>query len=111
MSFFDDIYIFSPTAMVVGEIEQERAAQDVKWGEQNPPNGTDQQFVSTYARRKAQSLTDRHAREGTLTWRDILDEEVQEAFAESDVCKLRTELIQVAAVACAWVEAIDRASA
>ncbi|TIH26025.1 NUDIX hydrolase, partial [Subtercola vilae] len=41
-------------------------------------------------------------------WQDILLEEVFEAFAESDTSKLRTELIQVAAVAQQWVEAIDR---
>ena len=35
---------------------------------------------------------------------------VGEAFAESDPDKLRTELIQVAAVAVAWIESIDRNS-
>lgn len=41
------------------------------------------------------------------TWRDILLEEMFEAMAEEDLQKLRTELIQVAAVAVAWVEDID----
>ena len=46
---------------------------------------------------------------GQCTWLHILREEVFEAFAEDDPAKLRAELIQVAAVAVQWVEAIDRA--
>jgi hypothetical protein len=41
----------------------------------------------------------------------ILREEVYEAFAEEDPAALRTELIQVAAVAATWVDAIDRRAA
>ncbi len=39
---------------------------------------------------------------------DILLEEVFEALAEDDPAALRTELVQVAAVAVQWIEAIDR---
>lgn len=99
--------MFSPTARVVGEIEQERAAQNAKWGEQNHPDGTGFPHDGATANR-AKRQTDAHARAGTCTWRDVLNEEVREAFAESDVCNLRMELIQVSAVACAWVEALDR---
>ena len=35
-------------------------------------------------------------------------EEVAEAFEEHDPARLRSELVQVAAVAVAWVEKIDR---
>ena len=48
---------------------------------------------------------------GEGTWADILREEYFEALAETDPARLRVELIQVAAVAVAWVEAIDRAEA
>lgn len=41
----------------------------------------------------------------------MLLEEVAEAFAESDDARLRAELVQVAAVAQAWIESIDRRSA
>ncbi len=41
-------------------------------------------------------------------WRDILLEEVFEALAEEEPKELRKELVQVAAVAAQWVEAIDR---
>jgi hypothetical protein len=51
------------------------------------------------------------AAEKTLKWVDILEEEVAEAAAESDPAKLRAELVQVAAVAVAWIEAIDRRAA
>lgn len=53
---------------------------------------------------------DKHAKEGGASWTDILLEETFEALAESDPKKLRAELVQVAAVAMAWVEAIDRRS-
>ena len=45
---------------------------------------------------------------GELTYGHILQEEYMEALAERDPAAIRRELIQVAAVAVAWVEAIDR---
>ncbi|GGO64207.1 NUDIX hydrolase [Nonomuraea cavernae] len=45
---------------------------------------------------------------GRLTWRHILHEEVLEAFAEDEAARLREELIQVAAVAVKWAQALDR---
>lgn len=59
----------------------------------------------------AKRYTDQEEAHGGATWRAILREEVAEAFAESDPELLRTELIQVAAVAVSWVEDIDRRSA
>lgn len=88
------------------EIRDERSRQIEKWGAQHHPDGTGDRFFAYFAseaRRRCQ-----HAdRQGTVTWYHILAEEVYEAFAESDPDKLRTELIQVAAVAAAWVEDID----
>jgi hypothetical protein len=43
-----------------------------------------------------------------VTWAHILTEEFYEALAEADPEKLREELVQVAAVAVAWVECLDR---
>jgi len=43
-----------------------------------------------------------------VTWRDILYEEVLEAYVETDWSALRAELVQVAAVAVAWIEHLDR---
>ena len=96
-------------AGVLAEIAAERARQDAKWGQQNHPDGTgtdpegDAEIVG-WAKEACQDAAAR----GTCTYRLILDEEVQEAFAESDPRKLRAELVQVAAVAAAWVEKIDR---
>ncbi|GAA5229246.1 hypothetical protein [Arthrobacter cryoconiti] len=117
-----------PRAAILAEISAERDRQDVKWGEQNHPNGTgdDVAFMHGVKLPKphekvsvtmgtlaytARQVTDSHAATGHVTWADILLEEVGEAFAEHGADALRTELIQVAAVAAQWVEAIDRARA
>lgn len=95
------------TVGVLREIEAEREAQDAKWGEQNHPDGTGgvcSRDIADAQRR----WTSMHAAEKTLVWVDILNEEVAEAYAETDAARLRAELVQVAAVAVAWAEAIDR---
>lgn len=107
------------TAAVLEEVLAERARQDEKWGEQNHPSGTgpDVQWpVHAWGGAKAvaevaKDRTDWRAREGGLTYLDILHEEVAEAFAEKDEQALRAELVQVAAVAVQWIEAIDRREA
>lgn len=92
---------------ILNEIEMEVNAQLNKWGVQSHSNGTGQPYDGVTAD-TARSICDWAAKQGTLTWRHILDEEVKEAFAESDYFKLREELIQVAAVCCSWVQALDR---
>jgi hypothetical protein len=92
---------------VTDEIQDELDRQDARWGEQNHPDGTGltgDRELSDDVRR----FTDWMASTGNLTWRDILWEEVREAFAETDEDRLREELVQVAAVAANWVNAIDR---
>lgn len=98
------------TYEVLEQVHAERLRQDAKWGEQNHPDGTGggtSSMVADIARKQCQ----RAFAEGYGTYKDILNEEVYEAFAESDKAKLREELIQVAAVAVAWVEKIDREAA
>src|SRR5690606_9023684 len=46
--------------------------------------------------------------ETPVTWAHLIREEVAEAFAEADLDRARAELIQVAALAVAAVEKIDR---
>ncbi|WP_433509089.1 NUDIX hydrolase [Nonomuraea sp. CA-143628] len=94
-------------AVVLGDVAAERAAQDAKWGIQAIPDGTGAEGAVAEADRARQE-TEEAARHGELTWRHILREEVLEAFAESDPEALRTELIQVAAVAVKWAQALDR---
>lgn len=96
----------------LAEVAAERRAQDAKWGEQNHPDGTGAAYPS------AQNMADtvrrlcqQAASEGTATWRHILTEETYEALAEDDPTQLRAELLQVAAVAVAWIEALDRRAA
>lgn len=83
----------NPWARIVGDIATERARQDEKWGEQR--------FLHP------------------LYWLAILTEEVGEV-AEAVIepvdieiasPEVRRELVQVAAVAVCWLEAIDRALA
>lgn len=103
------------------DVAAERARQDARWGEQNHLDGTgpgtrplravvdaDVQPTARWLAARSTSLTDTRFRAGDGTWRDILLEEVFEAFAEDDPESLRAELVQVAAVAQAWAEAIDR---
>ncbi|WP_344865700.1 hypothetical protein [Planomonospora alba] len=93
-------------ARVLGEIGAERAAQDARWGIQDVPDGTGPQGAAAAERAKGETAA--AAADGTLTWRHILVEEVLEALAEDDPGALRAELVQVAAVAAKWIQAIDR---
>lgn len=105
------------TLAVLMEVANERARQDKKWGEQNHPSGTGDErrmlrdtTLPTWGTvcYRATALTDRAAQNGSLTFLDILLEEVGEAFSEHDDEGVRGELVQVAAVAVGWIEAIDR---
>ena len=109
------------TAGVLDEVLMERFAQHAKWGEQNHPDGTgwnSYPFADTgfnldlrtgeEAAAQFRDSCERRFADGDGAWRDILLEEVAESLAEDDPVELRAELIQVAAVAVAWVEAIDR---
>lgn len=72
------------TCKVLGEVWAERQRQDEKWGQQN---------------------------HNAHVWQSILTEEVGEVAKEAlehDTDRRRTELIQVAAVAVAAIECIDR---
>lgn len=88
--------------------QKEEERQDERWGRQDHPDGTGPTPTNLFHRNKAQDLTKKNFANGVGTWRDILTEEVTEAFAEEDSEKLKEELIQVAAVAQQWVRAIER---
>lgn len=92
---------------VLWEVQRERQRQHAKWGEQNLPDGTGGPLTALFAdayRRACQAA----AKDGRCTFHHILREEVFEAAAETDAAKLRAELVQVAAVAVQWIEALDR---
>lgn len=102
------------TRRVLDAVADERASQDVKWGEQNHldyPTDIDQGAAQQDYAGEADAwkeLNELRVRDGDVGWDGILLEEVYEALAESAPDKLRAELVQVAAVAVAWIEAIDR---
>ena len=92
---------------VLQEVFSERIRQDHKWGEQNHPDGTGE-VTAVRARDHAQAECELAFQEKRGTYRHILTEEYYEVLAETDPRKLRLELIQLAAVAVQWVEALDR---
>lgn len=108
------------THKVAREVLAERERQDTKWGQQNHPDGTGpMEYVlpdieelrvarASDLTHIFRNITDARAKMDTVTWRDILLEEVFEALAESDPTRLREELLQVSAVAQAWAEHLDR---
>lgn len=94
-------------AHVLEDIADERERQVEKFGDQSHhPDGTGHAFRQWRAD-NARVTCDMAFRQGAGTWALILEEEFCKAMAESDPARLREELVQVAAVATAWVEAID----
>lgn len=94
------------TLYVLTNVHAERRRQDAKWGEQHHPDGTSTEYYKPLADQARKDCDDLAGLDG-VTWADILKEEFFEALAEEDPVKLRTELIQVAAVAVRWAEDID----
>lgn len=94
-------------AIILADIVDECGRQRVKWGAQCHPDGTEDSDTTRWQRDFDRALVDDAADGGTLTWRAILQEEVSEAFAETDLANLRKELIQAAAVIVTWIADID----
>ena len=112
------------TEVVLREVREERRRQMTKHGDQSHlPDGTggwwggSMELLRRHGARLidwaqwAKSRTQDAAATGTVTYLDILAEEVFEALAETDQARLRAELVQVAAVAVQWVETIDHRAA
>lgn len=105
---------------VLSDVHAERRRQDARWGEQNHPDGVgpdlelalpvgydgcaDAVDLEKWARDRCN--TEHHAGRGTFEM--ILTEEWAETLAAPNRAALRTELVQLAAVAVAWVEKLDR---
>lgn len=104
----------------------EMNAQVEQWGEQNHPDGTGAAYVSMQdhpvpgdmAKTFVEGIASRYrmatenaAKEGKLTWRHIILEEMFEAMAEDDGEKLEKEIVQVLAVGFSWLAARDRRDA
>jgi hypothetical protein len=111
--------ISEQTPDILHEIDAERINQDVDWGVQSHPLyfvGEDAWYYAAQAEKwkRTNAARVREARKlgrprgADCAWDGILLEEVFEALAETDPAARRAELIQVAAVAVAMIEHIDR---
>ncbi len=94
------------TAELLTRLRREK--NRLKWGEQNWPDGTGPTERRKRKRDAAQKETDAGMRNGTVTYFQILREEVAEVACEDDEAKLLAELIDVAAVAQDWADLILR---
>lgn len=97
----------------LGGVDAEMKRQVAKWGQQNHPSYTLNTVINEVdlTADAAKARCDEKAKRGDVSWTDIFIEEVMEAFEEAqngDLQKLRTELVQCAAVAVSWAESIDR---
>lgn len=99
------------TLSILEEVSDERARQDELWGEQNHPSSFGGNAIRNATREanRWKEINSARVSQDTLTWDGILLEEVYEALAEESPERRRQELLQVAAVAVAEIEAIDRA--
>lgn len=105
---------------ILEEVFEECKGQLDTWGLQNHPDGTGPLKPSPMIWGKladlnnsdfanaARKRTENDFSCGKGSWEHILTEEVFEAYAEDDEKALRAELVQVAAVAVSWINAIDR---
>lgn len=113
---------------ILREVSAERDQQIAKWGDQRLRNFRSGAFrdpeapsVRTGTRRAMLGLAatteefrtrcEVAEKSGILSFADVLMEEVSEAMDAENEVELRAELIQVAAVAVKWIEALDKQSA
>lgn len=90
----------------IREIMQECERQDEKWGEQNHPMtrcvGSAELIESLKYFRMINDQSDRY------DWYSILQEEIGEAFTETELEKQWEEMIQAAAVVIQIIECLER---
>lgn len=110
---------------VLDEVRQERARQEAKWGEQNHPMlviepGAFALLHELPHADDARALCQQRHNDGVGSYFDILLEEISEAHdaawrdgerGDGNEVATREELVQVAAVAVAMIQAIDRRAA
>jgi hypothetical protein len=92
------------------EISAERRRQDEKFGEQNYPM-VQKNFnfdIQNCLLKKIRLENKINGERGKGCWFDILFEKMLEAFVETEPEKQREEMVQVAAVAVAIIEYLDR---
>lgn len=105
---------------ILEEINKERDRQDAKWGKDQTHPDVDIEaldgydaciFAGVVTEESAKRYCELSSAGGVTNWAGILVEEIAEslhAAGQKDLEHTREELIQVAAVAVAWVEDVDR---
>jgi hypothetical protein len=95
---------------VIQDIIDERKRQDAKWGVQNHPMISEDSSSDDYKELANiyKGICHEKSKRQKATWDSILLEEVMEVFAEDTPERQRAELVQVAAVAVAMIQSIDR---
>lgn len=101
------------TENVLLDVATERKAQDAQWGQQDHTNIHGEGARRSYASQADywKQVNAARVADDVVSWDGILLEEVYEAISEAGGTSLRDELVQVAAVAVAWIECLDRATA
>lgn len=106
------------TQELLARVGQEMERQVAKWGYQNHPSyflpdvfevSVEHDIELTTEFTKA--LCDERLSAADCSWQDIMNEELMEARDEAiagNTEALKTELIQIAAVALSWIESIER---
>ena len=98
---------------IIEEILEERKRQDAKWGVQNHniinyKEANHLQYYGLPSELTAKFNCENAAKEGNLTWGDIVVEELVEALNAKNYKDMREELIQCGAVILAMIESLDR---
>ena len=89
------------------QIAAERKRQDEKWGEQNHPM-LKMPFIAKILEERLKAMRKATEDKELVSWYTILEEEICEAFTETDPVKQREEMVQVAAVAVQIIEYLSR---
>jgi hypothetical protein len=101
---------YDETNILLEAVYDERRSQFRQWGDQHHASAYSENELRRFAKSADtwKQINDARAEAGTLTWDGILIEEVMEALSETEPTLRVIELIQVAAVALAEAESINR---
>lgn len=100
--------LLAVTRGVITDVLKERDRQLARWGDQHHRDGTGGPRYRDLADIKRR-VTESQARGADgATWMAISEEELYEAFAETDPTALDAELVQAAAVLVAWLVDLRR---
>lgn len=101
------ILVEPETRRVLEEIVEERRQQELRWGHRKYPQGHPNLLWDQLKLDKAREETNRVERQGTLTWRPILQERFLAAMAAKPGAEFRAQLVQLVGEAVAVIEQID----